>query len=99
MLPVGGAVMFSANQLHATTENVTGKTRFSIDFRIVDGAHVAAGLGALNVDNRSGGTALRDFLRVADETGLDEDLVRRYDSGGAGEGDVLVFRPEAATGM
>lgn len=96
VLPVGGAVIFSANQLHATSENVSGGTRFSIDFRIVDGEHVRDGLGALNVDNRSTGTALRDFRRISDEAALDPDIIEKYDIGERPGDGVLVFSPEMA---
>jgi len=97
VLPVGGAVIFSANQLHATTDNVTGMTRFSIDFRIVDEEHVREGAGAVNVDNASTGTALRDFRRIADDAQLGEDLVARYDSGEMPADGVLVFKPDEVT--
>ncbi|MGE3141910.1 MAG: hypothetical protein AB7L65_01195 [Hyphomonadaceae bacterium] len=95
VLPVGGMVLFSANELHATTDNTTGKTRFSLDFRIVDEEHVRGGVGAANIDNRSTGTALRDFRRIADEAEMPAELVALYDSGQEEmEGGMLVFRPE-----
>jgi len=96
VLPVGGAVIFSANQLHATSDNSTGKTRFSIDFRIVDGEHVREGLGALDVDNESTGTALRDFRRVSDETELDPAVIEKYDIGSKPGDGVLVFSSDIA---
>lgn len=96
VLPVGGAVIFSANQLHATSENVTGRTRFSIDFRIVDEEHVRNGTGAVNVDNLSTGTALRDFRRISDEAPLDPGLIEKYDIGEKPADGVLVFSAEMA---
>jgi hypothetical protein len=93
-LPVGGMVMFSADQLHATSRNVTGKTRFSVDWRIVDVEHVRQGLGAAMVDNGSTGTALRDFRRISDEVEFPADLVAENDSGTIDEGSVLVFKHE-----
>ncbi|GGD59308.1 hypothetical protein [Croceicoccus mobilis] len=96
VLPVGGAVIFSANQLHATSDNVTGMTRFSIDFRIVDAQHVKEGIGALNVDNESTGTALRDFRRISDGEQLDAETVARYDTGEKPEDGVLVFTSDIA---
>jgi hypothetical protein len=95
VLPVGGMILFSADQLHATSANTTGKTRFSIDFRIVDVEHVRCGIGADMVDNRSTGTALRDFRRIADDAEFPSDLVERHDSGERAAGDVLVFAPPA----
>ena len=93
VLPVGGAVMFSANQLHATSDNITGKTRFSIDFRIVDAEHVKSGIGAKNVDNASTGTALRDFRRLSDDAHMPEEWVKPYDLGPDVEDGVKVFAP------
>lgn len=97
VLPVGGMVIFSADQLHATSQNVTGKTRFSVDFRIVDVEHVRDDIGAAMVDNYSTGTALRDFRRVSDDSDFPEELVAKYDTG-AVEGGVLVFKPETVAG-
>jgi hypothetical protein len=98
VLPVGGAVLFSANELHATTENITGKTRFSVDFRIVDVEHVRDGLGAIAVDNHSRGVALRDFRRVSDGSAFPEEYIKKYDSG-LDEADpaYIVFKPESVT--
>lgn len=96
VLPVGGTVLFSADQLHATSRNTTGKTRFSLDFRIVDVEHVRDDIGAAMVDNRSTGTALRDFRRIADDSEFPADLIAANDSGERSEGDVLVFKPDSA---
>jgi len=98
VLPVGGMVLFSANELHATTENITGKTRFSVDFRIVDVEHVRDGIGAVAVDDSSEGVALRDFRRISDETEFPEELIRQYDSGlEKADPKALVFKPENAS--
>lgn len=35
VLPAGGILIFSGAQMHSTTPNSSGKTRFSIDFRTV----------------------------------------------------------------
>ena len=56
-------LVFSGAQFHATLPQATGRTRFSLDFRIVDLDDHAAGLGAPNVDNRSRGSALRDYVQ------------------------------------
>jgi hypothetical protein len=96
VLPVGGMVLFSANELHATTDNITGKTRFSVDFRVVDVEHVRDGVGAHNVDDASQGVALRDFRRVIDDADFPEEAIAPYDSG-LEEADTsfLVFKPDA----
>ncbi len=59
----GENLVFSGAQFHATLPQATGRTRYSLDFRIVDLDDLAAGLGAPNVDNRSRGSALRDYVR------------------------------------
>lgn len=59
----GENLIFSGAHFHATLPQLTGRTRFSLDFRIVDLDDHAAGLGAPNVDNRSRGSALRDYVR------------------------------------
>ncbi|MBL8202364.1 MAG: phytanoyl-CoA dioxygenase family protein [Chromatiales bacterium] len=88
----GGFTIFAAAQLHASLANTSGKTRFSIDFRVVNVDDLVAGLGAPNVDVKCTGTALRDFMRATDQARLPEDLIRRYDSGEVGDG-VLVYEP------
>jgi hypothetical protein len=45
------------------------------------------------LDSASTGTALRDFLRVADFAPIPEDIVAAYDDG-VPEGGVAVFKPE-----
>jgi hypothetical protein len=94
VLPVGGMVLFSANEMHATTQNITGKTRFSIDFRVVDVEHVRDGIGAVAVDNYSQGIALRDFRRVSDDADFPAEIIAKYDSGLAeADAATLVFKP------
>jgi hypothetical protein len=94
VLPVGGMVLFSANEMHATTQNITGKTRFSIDFRVVDVEHVRDGVGAVAVDNDSKGVALRDFRRVSDDAPFPEEHIAQYDSGlEDADPAALVFKP------
>ncbi len=58
-------LVFSGAHLHATLPQATGRTRFSLDFRIVDLPDHAAGLGAPNVDNRSRGSSLADYVQPA----------------------------------
>ena len=59
----GGNVLFSGAHLHRTLPQETGRTRFSLDFRIVNLDDHAQALGAPNVDNRSRGSALIDYVR------------------------------------
>lgn len=76
---VGGMMIFSGNQLHSSVPNTSGRTRFSIDFRVVDIDDVAAGRGSANVDCRCTGTTLRDFVRASDLAPMPEELARAYD--------------------
>ncbi len=62
-------LLFSGAHFHATLPQMTGRTRFSLDFRIVDLDDHEAGLGAPNVDNRSRGSALRDYVRAPQNLG------------------------------
>lgn len=73
--PPGGVLIFSGAQLHTTVPNTSGRTRFSIDFRVVNRADVEAGVGAANVDSECTGTTLGDFLRGTDFTPLPTELV------------------------
>ncbi len=61
----GDNLVFSGAHFHATLPQATGRTRFSLDFRIVDVIDHAAGRGAPNVDNRSRGSALQDYACAA----------------------------------
>jgi hypothetical protein len=58
-------LIFSGAHLHTTLPQATGRTRFSLDFRLVDLADHAAGLGAPDVDNRSRGSSLADYVHPA----------------------------------
>jgi hypothetical protein len=74
--PPGAIIMFSAAHLHSSVPNVTGKTRFSIDFRTINIDDVENGIGAKNVDTASQDLTLGDFLRASDFTRLPEKLLQ-----------------------
>ena len=77
ILPAPGEVLlFSGAQLHASMPNTSGRARFSVDFRTVYVPDLLAGRGAPLVDAYCTGTAIRDFVNVADEHRFDEELVR-----------------------
>ncbi|MFO0976783.1 MAG: phytanoyl-CoA dioxygenase family protein [Planctomycetaceae bacterium] len=59
----GELLLFSGQHLHQTRKNVTGQTRFSLDFRTVHLNDHATGVGAPNVDNRSTGSSLVQYIR------------------------------------
>ncbi len=90
--PASSMLIFSAAQLHSTVPNTSGRTRYSIDFRTVSLEDLQSGRGAPNLDTRSTGTTLRDFLRASDFTPMAEDVIARYDVGSKRDG-LLVFTP------
>ena len=76
ILPAPGEVLlFSGAQLHTSIPNTSGRARFSVDFRTVDVGDLMAGRGAPLVDVHCTGTAIRDFINVADESTFDEETV------------------------
>ena len=79
--PVGGVMVFSGAQLHSSVPNTSGRTRISVDFRVVHRADVEAGRGAPNVDSSCTGTTMRDYLRVSDLERLPAHVVAPYDAG------------------
>lgn len=92
VVPAGGIVLFSGSQLHATVENTTGKTRYSIDFRTVNRSDLEANRAAPIVDSFPQGTSLRDFKRGTDRRPLPDELIAMYDDAVPAEG-VLVYTP------
>ncbi|MFT5432751.1 MAG: hypothetical protein ACI9OJ_003454 [Myxococcota bacterium] len=62
----GDNLLFSGAQYHQTLPQMSGRTRFSVDFRLVHLEDHASKRGAPNVDNRSRGCALVDFVRLAE---------------------------------
>ena len=78
VLPAPGQVLlFSGAQLHKSIPNTSGRARYSVDFRIVYTPDLMAGRGAPLVDVHCTGTAIRDFVNVADESRYDEETVVR----------------------
>ena len=66
LIEPGDLLCFSGAHLHASRPNRTGRTRLSIDTRIVDGADVRAGRGPANVDGRAPRVVHEWFRGVAD---------------------------------
>lgn len=95
LLPeVGGLIVFSGAQLHATVSSPNSLSRYSVDFRTVSRQDVERGLGARNVDARCTGTALRDFRRVRDGALVPEELARLLDPVGPAQDEIAVFEPD-----
>lgn len=78
--PVGGALLFSAAQMHSTVPNTSGYTRFSIDFRTVHYDDVMARRGAPNIDSDCTGTCMGDYLNGIDLRHLPENVIAMYDT-------------------
>ena len=76
ILPAPGEVLlFSGAQLHASIPNTSERARFSVDFRTINVPDLMAGRGAPLADVHCSGTAIRDFINVADESSFDEQTV------------------------
>jgi hypothetical protein len=79
--PPGGMVIFSGAQLHSTVPNSSGRTRYSIDFRIVNSDDVRELRGAENIDSRCTGSTMHDYLRCTDLAKLPQEWTAPYDNG------------------
>lgn len=93
--PPGGVLLFSGAQLHTSIRNTSGRARYSVDFRTVDARDLLAGQGAPLADVHCTGTAIRDFHRVSDGSGFDEETVTKL-FGAPPPGAQLVFTPADA---
>ena len=86
IVPAGGIILFSAAQMHSSVPNTSGKTRFSIDFRVVNLDDAAGRIGAPRTDEACTGTTMRDYLRASDLAHLPDRIVAMYDDDTAGFG-------------
>jgi hypothetical protein len=93
IVPPGGIILFSAAQMHSSVPNISGKTRFSIDFRMVHLDDVKEKKGAPIVDEACTGTTMRDYLRGTDLTRIPDDFVALYDDGTSTAGELL-YQPK-----
>lgn len=92
IVPAGGIILFSAAQMHSSVPNTSGRTRFSIDFRVVHSDDIRENRGAPHTDEHCTGTTMRDYLRVTDFAHVPDDLVALYDDGTEGRG-VVAYNP------
>jgi hypothetical protein len=93
--PPGAVLVFSAGQMHSTVPNITGRTRFSIDFRTVNLDDLVSRHAAPNLDSECTGTTLRDYLRVTDLDHIPDDVIELYDDETTAHGE-LVYTPQPA---
>ncbi|MAA80410.1 MAG: hypothetical protein CL916_14235 [Deltaproteobacteria bacterium] len=56
-------LLFAGAHLHRTLPQSLGRTRFSLDFRIVDMRDFQANKGAPRIDDNSKGNAVRDYIQ------------------------------------
>ncbi len=89
IVPAGGIILFSAAQMHSSVPNTSGKTRFSIDFRVVHIDDVRAKRGAPQSDEACTGTTMRDYMRVTDLSHISDGLVALYDDGTTDKGSAV----------
>jgi len=87
---LGQVLLFSGAQLHKSIPNQSGLARYSVDFRTVDARDLTAGRGAPLVDAHCTGTAIRDFVGVADESSFAEGAITAL-FGAPPPGAMLVF--------
>ncbi|WP_405240818.1 hypothetical protein [Lentisalinibacter orientalis] len=78
---VGGLIVFSAAQLHASVPNDSGKTRFSIDFRTVNLGDCRKGVGAPAQDVACTGSSIRDFKRARDLEDIPDEVALALEGG------------------
>lgn len=62
----GDLLLFAAAHLHEPAHNTSGRTRLSVDFRIVHLDDHARGIAAPHTDERSRGSTLSDYHRLAE---------------------------------
>jgi hypothetical protein len=79
--PPGGLIVFSGAQLHSSVPNLSGRTRFSIDFRTVNSEDAMRLKGAANIDSQCTGSTMYDYLRCSDLTHLPQAVLELYQSG------------------
>lgn len=94
IVPAGGIIIFSGAQMHSSVPNTSGKTRFSIDFRVVHLDDALTNSGAPRVDEQCTGTTMRDYLRAVDLAPLPSEIIAHYDDESAANGE-LVYKPKA----
>ena len=89
--PPAGLIVFSGAQMHESVPNATDVARYSIDFRTVHVDDVMTRRGAPNVDSRSSGTTMRDYLRASSLEHLPDEAIRLYDDGTELKNEILYF--------
>ncbi|MEZ5524442.1 MAG: hypothetical protein R3E62_05675 [Pseudomonadales bacterium] len=76
MLEPGDLLCFASAHLHASMENTTDRTRFSVEMRTVNIHEVLEGNGAPNVDNDGPKPMYNWFRRISDNVSLQSEVAR-----------------------
>ncbi len=92
--PVGGLLVFSGAQMHSSVPNTSGRTRYSIDFRVVHLGDVAQKQGASWCDEHCTGTTMRDYLRCTDLARIPDELIALYETAAPPVGGQLIYQPQ-----
>ena len=66
----GDELLFAGAHLHKTLAHESGRTRFSVDFRIIDTVHAKEGTGAPLADAHCQGSATPDYLPLTAASAL-----------------------------
>lgn len=74
ILEPGDLLCFASAHLHASVENTSDRTRFSVEMRTVNIHEERAGYGAPNVDNASPKPMYQWFRRISDNSSLAADM-------------------------
>jgi len=72
-------MIFSAAQMHSSVTNTSGLTRWSIDFRTVNVDELRDNSGAPNIDGKSSGTTIQDYLRGTDLSHVPDDIAANFE--------------------
>ena len=72
---------------------MTGRSRFSIDFRTAHLDALATYGGAPNIDRQCTGTTLFELRRASDLAPVPEEIIRVYDPNPPEDREGLVFKP------
>lgn len=94
----GGLILFSGAHLHSTVPNMSGRSRFSVDFRTAHHDELARLGGAPAIDRACTGTTLFELRRASDLRPVPDEIVALYDPDPPPDREGVVFKPPATTG-
>ena len=92
--PVGGRSSSRERRCIRSVPNTSGRTRYSIDFRVVHLGDVAQKQGASWCDEHCTGTTMRDYLRCTDLARIPDELMALYETAAPPVGGQLIYQPQ-----